>query len=79
VLCEKPMAMNASEAEEMLAASRRTGRRLMINFSFRFTEQSWALKRQVEAGLIGDVYFGRTVWHRRRGLPGFGGWFGKKS
>ncbi len=79
VLCEKPMAMNAAEAEEMLAAARRTGRRLMINFSFRFTEQSWALKRQVESGLIGDVYFGRTVWHRRRGLPGFGGWFGQKA
>ena len=21
----------------------------------------------------------RTVWHRRRGLPGFGGWFGQKA
>lgn len=79
VLCEKPMAMNAAEAEEMLAVSRKTGRRLMINFSFRFTPQSWQLKKEVESGILGDIYFARTQWLRRRGLPGFGGWFGTKA
>ena len=79
VLCEKPMAMNAAEGRTMIAAARKAGKRLMINFSYRFTEQSMALKAQVEAGILGDVYFGRTVWHRRRGLPGFGGWFGQKA
>jgi predicted dehydrogenase len=79
VLCEKPMAMNASEARDMLAASKRANRRLMINFSYRFTEQSWALKQVVEGGALGDVYFARTIWHRRRGMPGFGGWFGTKA
>lgn len=79
VLCEKPMAMNAQEAREMLAAARATGKRLMINFSYRFGDQSLALKREVEAGTIGDIYFARTIWHRRRGLPGFGGWFGQKA
>ena len=79
VLCEKPMAMNAREAEEMLEVSRKLDRRLMINFSFRFTPQSWQLKKEVESGILGDVYFGRTQWLRRRGLPGFGGWFGQKA
>jgi predicted dehydrogenase len=79
VLCEKPMAMNAEEAREMLRAADRAGKRLMINFSYRFSAQSRALKAQVDAGLFGDFYFGRTVWHRRRGLPGFGGWFGTKA
>ena len=79
VLCEKPMAMNATEARQMLAAAARAGRRLMINFSYRFTEQSWALKKEVESGVLGEVYFARTIWHRRRGLPGFGGWFGQKE
>ena len=46
VLCEKPMAMNAGEAREMLAASREADRRLMINFSFRFNPHSQALKRE---------------------------------
>lgn len=79
VLCEKPMAMNAEEAREMIAASEKAGKRLMINFSFRFTEQSWALKKQVETGILGDIYFARSIWHRRRGMPGFGGWFGQKA
>jgi len=79
VLCEKPMAMSASEGREMLTASKQAGKRLMINFSYRFSEQSAALKQQVDTGILGDVYFARTVWHRRRGLPGFGGWFGQKA
>jgi predicted dehydrogenase len=79
VLCEKPMAMNAAEGREMLAAAERAGRRLMINFSFRFTAQSRALKAQVDGGVFGEFYFGRSVWHRRRGMPGFGGWFGTKA
>ena len=79
VLCEKPMAMTVKESERMLAASKRARRNLMINFSFRFSEMSFALKRQVEAGAVGDIYFGRTVWHRRRGIPIGSGWFGNKK
>lgn len=79
VLCEKPMAMNAAEGREMLEAGRAAGKRLMINFSYRFSAPSRALKAQVETGQFGEFYFGRTVWHRRRGMPGFGGWFGQKA
>lgn len=79
VLCEKPMAMNAAEAREMLAVASKAKKRLMINFSYRFTEHSQALKQAVDANSIGDIYFGRTIWHRRRGMPGFGGWFGQKK
>ena len=79
VLCEKPMAMNTDEGRAMLAAAKRAGRRLMINFSYRFSAASRGLKAQVESGMFGEFYFGRTVWHRRRGMPGFGGWFGTKA
>ena len=79
VLCEKPMAMSADEAEEMIAASENAGKRIMINFSFRFNQQSAALKKEVESGILGDIYYARSVWHRRRGIPGFGGWFGQKK
>ena len=79
VLCEKPMAMNAVEGREMVAAAKKHKRRLMINFSYRFNDQAQDMKRQVDAGMIGKVYFARTVWHRRRGMPGFGGWFGQKA
>jgi predicted dehydrogenase len=79
VLCEKPMAMNAKEAREMLAASKAANKRLMINFSFRFTPQSFQIKKEVESGILGDIYYARTEWLRRRGMPNFGGWFGQKA
>jgi len=79
VLCEKPMAMNADEAREMLAAAEAAKRRIMINFKFRFTAQSSVMKREAAAGTLGSIYYGHTRWMRRRGVPKFGGWFGRKS
>ena len=79
VLCEKPIATNAADGEAMLAAAGAAGKRLGMNFSFRFTAQAAALKARVDAGDLGDIYYGRTMWHRRRGVPGWGGWFGQKA
>ncbi len=79
VLCEKPMAMNALEAQEMLNVAEQCNKRLMIDFSYRFTPQAQALKAKVDAGELGFPYYGRTVWLRRRGMPGFGGWFSTKE
>jgi D-xylose 1-dehydrogenase (NADP+, D-xylono-1,5-lactone-forming) len=50
VLCEKPLAMNAAEAEEMAAAARASGLRLMEAFMYRFHPRT---KEFVE-GLRGD-------------------------
>jgi len=79
VVCEKPMAMNTAEGRAMLAGARKAGKRLMINFSYRFLPQSRAIKAQVDAGALGDIYFARTMWLRRRYLPGLGGWFSRKE
>ena len=79
VLCEKPIATSAADGEAMLAAADAAGKRLMMNFSFRFTPQAAALKARVDAGDLGEIYYGRTLWTRRRGVPGWGGWFGQKK
>jgi predicted dehydrogenase len=79
VICEKPMAMNTREAETMLRVAKETGKELMINLSYRFTGEAKALKKVVDAGTLGDVYFARTGWHRTRGIPKFGGWFAQKK
>lgn len=79
VLCEKPMALNAKEAREMLEVAKSVNKRIMINFAYRFTEQSQSLKKQIDSGILGDIYFGRSIWLRRYGMPIFGGWFGQKK
>jgi predicted dehydrogenase len=81
VLVEKPMATTASDARKMQQAAKVAKRTLMVNFSYRFEAESRAMKRIVESGELGQIYFGRTVWHRRRGWPGMGlgSWFTTKA
>lgn len=80
VLCEKPMAMNAKEAEEMVKVAKECGKRLMIDFSYRTSEQSVAMKKAVDSGTLGEIYYARTQWLRRRGAPaGAGCWFSQKK
>jgi predicted dehydrogenase len=78
VMCEKPLAMNAAEAEQMVAAAKRAGRQLMVHFNNRFNETSLLIKAAVEQGEMGEIYFAKTGWHRNRGVPGLGGWFTQK-
>ena len=70
VLCEKPMAMNTAEAEKMLETARRCGKKLGIDFSYRFFPQSRAMKAMVDSGAMGEIYFAESTWFRRNGIPG---------
>lgn len=70
ILCEKPMAMNEAEAQEMLDTAKRCNRKLGIDFSYRFNPQSRAMKKVVESGALGEIYYARTAWFRRDGMPG---------
>ncbi len=79
VFCEKPMAMNAAEAEQMVAAAEEADRRLTINFSFRENGAARALKALVDRGELGRIYYARTGWMRNRGIPRGSGWFGDRE
>jgi len=72
VLVEKPLAMNADEGKAMVAAAKRSGKKLQVGFMTRFQSNAQALKRFVEAGEMGDIYFARAQAMRRRGIPGWG-------
>ncbi|MEQ9459383.1 MAG: Gfo/Idh/MocA family oxidoreductase [Phycisphaeraceae bacterium] len=78
VIVEKPMAMNASEAKEMIAAAKTTGKSLVIGFQYRFDPRTQYLKRAVDDGMMGDLIFGRVQANRRRGIPNWGV-FGRKE
>jgi predicted dehydrogenase len=79
VVCEKPMAMNAAEGAAMVEAAKKANRKLMMAFNNRFRGDTQVLKRFIEAGELGEIYFAKTGWIRRQGIPGMGGWFTTKS
>lgn len=55
VMVEKPMAMNAQEAERMLKSSEVSGALLMVAHCWRFNDEVRWLHEQVQAGKIGEV------------------------
>jgi len=68
VLCDKPMPIIAAEAVAMHDASVSTGKKLMIRQNQRFEGAAQLLKRQIETGRFGDIYFIRTAWRRPLGI-----------
>jgi predicted dehydrogenase len=60
ILCEKPLALNAAEAEEMVAHSRRRGVVLMEAFMWRHQPRTAALRTMLAEGLIGELRLVRS-------------------
>jgi 1,5-anhydro-D-fructose reductase (1,5-anhydro-D-mannitol-forming) len=54
VLCEKPMAMNAAEAEEMSAAAKAAGVLFGVAQNFRYNRSLEWMRAQIAAGRIGQ-------------------------
>jgi len=79
VMCEKPMALNAREGRKMARAAKASGKKFMMHFNFRFSPQAQVLKAYADTGMLGRVYYARTMWNRMRGVPGLGGWFTTKA
>ncbi|MFL5953324.1 MAG: Gfo/Idh/MocA family protein [Gaiellaceae bacterium] len=53
VLCEKPMAMNATEAAEMASEAKRNGVELGVGFNMRFNESAKAIRGFLDSGELG--------------------------
>lgn len=77
VLCEKPMAMNAEQAQKMLDAQKASGKCLMVGFVRRYGSDCKILKDFIDAGSFGDIYYAKATYLRRNGNPG--GWFSDKA
>jgi predicted dehydrogenase len=75
VLCEKMMAYDDAGIQRMLDARNKSGRILEIGYHRNYsTMYTAAYDGVVKAGLLGDVYHARLVWHRngnwrRKGEP----------
>lgn len=72
VMCEKPMAINASEAKKMVDASKRTGKKLTIGYQNRHRSDSLFVKSECESGTLGEIYYAKATALRRRAVPAWG-------
>ncbi len=77
VLCEKPLAVNADQAELMVRKSRETGKRLAMSLNLRHKGSSLMLKKAAEDGQLGEIYYGRGGMLRDNAIPR--GWFHRKE
>lgn len=76
---EKPMALNAREAQTIVDAERRTGRMVMVALNNRFTPESAYVSHCIREGFFGEIYHAACGWKRRNGIPGKGVWFTDKE
>lgn len=63
IFCEKPMAMNVRECEDMIRAAEQNHVILQIGFMRRFDESFRRAKEIVEAGSIGEVVMVKSLTH----------------
>ena len=69
VMLEKPFTVTLEEAIEVMKVEKETGRLLSIGFQPRMDENMKMIKKIVESGELGDIYYIQTGGGRRRGIP----------
>lgn len=69
VLLEKPMCVTIEEAVEICKAEKKSGKVLSIGFQPRFDPNMKMIKKIVESGELGEIYYIQTGGGRRKGIP----------
>ncbi len=79
VLLEKPFAMNYGEAEQVIAAAKRSGKAFLLGMNQRYDAGVQHIRQLVHDGAMGEVYHAKCFWFRRAGIPKLGTWFGNRE
>ncbi len=79
VLCEKPICLTVKEAEDIFKTVEKTKKVFMGAFPRRFLGETVVLKKLVNDGFFGEIYYLKASYLRRRGIPGLGTWFTSKK
>ncbi len=66
VICEKPMALSTRDADAMIAAARKAGKKLAVCFQNRFNAPVQRARKALEAGRFGRLLHGsiQVRWNR---------------
>ncbi|MBQ9997365.1 MAG: Gfo/Idh/MocA family oxidoreductase [Clostridia bacterium] len=70
VLLEKPMCVTLAEGIEIMKAEKKSGKILTVGFQPRYNNNCRKIKRIVDSGELGKVYYVQIGGSRRRGIPG---------
>lgn len=69
VLLEKPFTVTLDEAIVVIKAERASGKLLSIGFQPRLDQNMKMIKKIVQSGVLGKIYYIQTGGGRRRGIP----------
>lgn len=72
VMCEKPMAHTTADAQKMVDAAKKSGKKFTIGYQNRFRNEVQALNKACRSGALGDIYFAKAHAIRRRAVPTWG-------
>lgn len=77
VLCEKPLCKTVDEALRIEQEVQNSGKLLQVGYVRRHASNIEVLKRFIDAGDLGEIYYAKASLIRRLGNPG--GWFADKE
>lgn len=63
------MCVTQKEAEDIIRAEKKSGRVLTLGFQPRLDENMKMIKKIVDSGELGKIYYIQTGGGRRRGIP----------
>ncbi|MBQ1218038.1 MAG: Gfo/Idh/MocA family oxidoreductase [Clostridia bacterium] len=69
VMLEKPFTVTLDEAVAVMKAEKKSGKILTIGFQPRMSENMQMIKKIVESGELGDIYYLQAGGGRRHGIP----------
>jgi predicted dehydrogenase len=78
VICEKPMALSTADADTMIAAAQKAGKKLAVCFQNRFNPPVLKLRQAIETGRFGRLLHGaiQIRWNRDQSYYGEAPWRG---